>query len=114
MSIPSGIINCDTCGSMNDHKWKVCCKCGADPLVDEESASYERAIESSTRRADKVEKPGIGLTWRHRNGALYVVRLFTNEFSERAEYPVTVVYEGAGGKMWSRPLSDWHRSFTAM
>lgn len=114
MSIPNGIINCDECGSMNDRSWKVCCECGANPLVDAEGAAYERAITSSVKRVTETAKPSIGSTWRHRNGALYVVRLFTNEFSERAEYPMTVVYEGAGGRMWSRPLSDWHRSFTAM
>jgi hypothetical protein len=28
-------------------------------------------------------------------------------------YPLTVVYQTvANGNVWTRPLSDWHRSFT--
>lgn len=113
MSIPNGIINCDSCGSMNDPTWKVCCKCSADPLVDAEGAAYDRMLtQVENRKASSISRPDIGTTWRHNNGALYVVRLYTNEHSERPEYPVTIVYEGAGRRTWSRPLSDWHRSFS--
>jgi hypothetical protein len=52
--------------------------------------------------------------WLHKNGNLYSVLMITNQDSTREEYPVTVVYIGLNGKVWSRPLSDWHRSFTKL
>lgn len=52
-----------------------------------------------------------GTKWRHRNGIVYEVLLVANLASTRPEYPVTVVYQGQNGNIWSRPLSDWHRSF---
>jgi len=58
----------------------------------------------------------INTKWKHRNGAEYEVILIANEFTENEErYPVTVVYQNTvNGKIWSRPLSDWHRSFTQL
>lgn len=52
--------------------------------------------------------------WTHRNGNVYVVLMLANEASENTEkYPVTVVYRNVKNKtVWSRKLSDWHRSFT--
>ncbi|NUY43472.1 hypothetical protein HZS35_18150 [Pantoea brenneri] len=39
--------------------------------------------------------------------------MLTNTTSTKAEYPPTVVYRNADTRTdWSRPLSDWHRSFT--
>ena len=53
--------------------------------------------------------------WRHSNGNIYAVLLITNEHSENQDrYPTTVVYRDYGYKVWSRPLSDWHRSMTKM
>jgi hypothetical protein len=44
-----------------------------------------------------------------KSGASYKVLLLTNESAERTDdFPVTVVYQGADGKVWSRPLSEWH------
>ncbi len=55
----------------------------------------------------------IGTRWRHTNGCEYNIVLIANEFSTNLEkYPVTVVYTGDNGKVWSRPLSDWDRSMT--
>lgn len=57
-------------------------------------------------------KPCTGEVWRHRNGNLYIVMCLANEHTERPEqYPVTVIYRGCiNGKVWARPLVDWHRS----
>ncbi len=53
--------------------------------------------------------------WRHTNGNVYTVLMIANEFTENPDkYPVTVVYQGANGRVWCRPLSDWHRSMTPM
>lgn len=59
-------------------------------------------------------KPCVGDVWRHRNGNLYIVMCLANAHTERPEkYPITVVYLGCiNGKVWARPLSDWHRSMT--
>lgn len=60
-----------------------------------------------------AEIPEIGSQWRHRNGNVYTVESITNGETERpGQYPVTVVYRGGNGKLWSRPAHDWHRSMT--
>lgn len=58
--------------------------------------------------------PDIGTCWQHTNGAWYNVRFYTNQCSTNPKYPLTIVYEGAGGNLWSRPADDWHRSMTAV
>jgi len=51
--------------------------------------------------------------WKHKNGNSYRVLFLTNEHTERPKiYPVTVVYKGCNGNVWSRPLSGWHSSMT--
>ena len=55
--------------------------------------------------------PTIKSKWRHTNGIKYKVIAIANELNTE-KYPTTVVYEGKNGKVWSRPLSDWYRSFT--
>lgn len=56
--------------------------------------------------------PAPGSPWSHRkSGASYTVLLLTNEDAERTDdFPVTVVYQGADGKVWSRTLAEWHVS----
>ena len=62
---------------------------------------------------DDIKLPEIGSRWRHRNGNLYEVESITNISTERPEkYPVTVVYRGENGKLWSRAAADWGRSMT--
>ena len=51
-------------------------------------------------------------TWRHSNGAIYTVLFVTNTAVVREGHPPDVVYQSENGNLWSRPLSDWHRSFT--
>lgn len=53
----------------------------------------------------------IGSRWRHHNGEEYVVRGYANMDSTKEEYPPTVIYVGVNGKQWSRPLTEWSRSF---
>lgn len=55
-----------------------------------------------------------GTAWLHHTGRKYTVILIANGSSERDKFPPTVVYEGPNGKTWSRPVSDWHRSFTKL
>lgn len=50
--------------------------------------------------------------WSHRNGNRYKVLFITN-LPDEPRYPKTVVYQGVtNGMLWSRPVSDWHRSMT--
>ena len=53
----------------------------------------------------------IGSKWNHRNGNTYTITAFTN-LPDGKKYPLTVVYQGYNGCMWSRLWSDWHRSMT--
>lgn len=56
--------------------------------------------------------------WQHRNGCYYTVLFLTNAENENSDYPVTVVYRGDNGNLWSRPLlptkdvRGWHDSMT--
>lgn len=62
--------------------------------------------------AESITAPARGSTWSHYNGVLYHVLYVANEHSTNSRYPRTVVYEGANGHVWARPLADWHRSMT--
>lgn len=57
-------------------------------------------------------RPAVGSRWRHRNGASYVVLHIANEPSDD-RYPLTVVYQGPNGRVWTRRADDWLRSMTA-
>jgi hypothetical protein len=58
-------------------------------------------------------KPLIGSVWMHRNGINYQVLLFTNVGGSKANYQEQIVYTNIhNGLVYSRPLSDWHRSMT--
>lgn len=63
-----------------------------------------------------VSEPQPGSLWKHLNGNLYRVDFLTNDPVERQDrYPRTVVYHNeANGNRYSRKLSDWHRSMTAL
>ncbi len=56
----------------------------------------------------------IGKFYRHRNGAEYKVLHLSNVSEDgfyRPEHPIDVIYKGYG-RVYTRPLSDWDRSFT--
>lgn len=55
--------------------------------------------------------PNLKSLWKHTNGNIYQVLLVTNLPNDVC-YPMTIVYQGANGAIWSRPASDWHRSMT--
>lgn len=59
---------------------------------------------------ESIEKDSV---WKHNNGNIYTVIEITNlDSKDLIKYPITVVYKGENGKIWTRPLTDWHRSFT--
>ena len=57
--------------------------------------------------------PASGSSWvHHTSGGVYTVLFLANVDTKYPDkYPATVVYVGANGKLWTRPVSDWHRSF---
>ncbi|UVK46751.1 DUF1653 domain-containing protein [Mesorhizobium sp. AR07] len=64
---------------------------------------------------DMRNDPQIGQSWQHHSGRMYQVILVTNTTHPSDKFPVTVVYQNmTNATVWSRPLSDWHRSFTEM
>lgn len=69
--------------------------------------------EIVARLRAEARLPREGSWWRHRNGQRYIVVGIANKYTEHPDkYPVTVVYRGVNGKLWSRPASDWSRSMT--
>lgn len=60
-----------------------------------------------------METVEIGSTWLHKNGNIYEVLLITNKYADdnkKDEYPLTVVYQGPDGKIWSKPVYDFIKS----
>jgi len=55
-------------------------------------------------------QPEIGSKWRHYNGISYTVLHIAN-VGGSDKYSETVVIQGTNGKVWTRVLSDWYRSF---
>lgn len=62
----------------------------------------------------KLQLVDPGTVWQHTNGNVYRVMFITNSFHPHEQHPPHVVYETLQypERKWSRPLSDWHRSFT--
>ncbi len=58
-----------------------------------------------------VEVPKLKSKWLHTNGVQYKVIHIAN-LENTIKYPLTVVYKGKNGKVWTRVLSDWYRSFS--
>lgn len=55
--------------------------------------------------------PKRGSRWAHLNSFMkYTVLFLTNESSKSDKHPVTVIYLGDNGNLWSRELSSWHDS----
>jgi hypothetical protein len=61
-------------------------------------------------------RPAPGQFWKHRKEATYQVLGITSEPDEdRAhKHPVTVFYQGADGRRWTRPLESWLRNFVPL
>lgn len=63
---------------------------------------------------EPMAAPAPRSVWRHTNGNLYRVLHITNLAHVSPDYPPHVVYctLRTPEHVWSRPLSDWLRSFT--
>ncbi|MGH1461212.1 MAG: DUF1653 domain-containing protein [Neptuniibacter sp.] len=60
-----------------------------------------------------IEKLLTDPLWEHYSGKRYTVKMVTNQMAkDPKKYPPTVVYQSVDtGMLWSRPVSDWERSF---
>lgn len=73
----------------------------------------EDLLKSTTKLKRPLAIPSEKSHWKHYNGNEYEVMYITNEHSEHLDkYPLTVVYRGKNGRVWSRPLDKWFDSFT--
>lgn len=112
------IKHCPTC---NDIRITSCCACGCGSCY---TCNYRFSCSPyifPPMKPMKMEQimdglglmPDVGSKWTHTNGNLYEVIAIANKDTEYPDkYPITVVYKGENGKIWSRPLSDWSRSMT--
>lgn len=56
--------------------------------------------------------PNAGEIWEHHSGRLYRVDGILNTAHPSDKFPVMVAYTQVdAGTQWTRPLTDWHRSF---
>jgi hypothetical protein len=55
--------------------------------------------------------PRDNTKWQHTSGSVYEVITVANMNATKPEYVRTVVYRDQDQNVWTRPLSDWHRSF---
>ena len=52
--------------------------------------------------------------WQHYNGCKYEILYIANIANKNKNYPVTIVYKTVcnNNNIWTKKLSDWHRSMT--
>lgn len=60
-------------------------------------------------------KHPTGSIWQHKNGIYYTILAVVNQNYQHdpVQFPITIVYINMKNlSIWSRPASDWDRSFT--
>lgn len=89
-------------------------------LVDSDALSKNCIVYMFKSKAEPAsytipeEVPAIDSCWLHNSGNIYCVRNISNSSSTSARYPQTVIYEDTDGGIWSRPLTEWHKSMTLL
>ena len=92
------------------------CDClgGHVQMIPDPNGRWRRDAEPRAeveRPTSDAPVPTPGDCWAYYNGTPYRVLHIAN-LPDNPWYPQTVVYQGSNGRIWSRPLSDWHRSMT--
>ena len=89
----------------------------AEPTIsDEEKKLLEELLIFNFLKEDKnpdiqLEDLKLGSKWIHNNGNEYEIIAIANTYSQKEEYPITIIYKGDNGRVWSRQMIDWSRSF---
>lgn len=82
---------------------------------DGSSNSYSggyKSLSDFTNQIMYYYDPKPGHVYQHLNGNIYEVLHIANEYSLRDDYPPTVVYKGANGNVWVKPLTNFMRKMT--
>lgn len=82
---------------------------------DGKSNSYSggyKSLSDFTSQVMYYYEPKPGHVYQHLNGNIYEVLHIANEYSLRDDYPPTVVYKGANGNVWVKPLTNFMRKMT--
>ena len=75
---------------------------------DDIALTVQQKVDLST-----LHVPTPDSRWKHQNGTVYRVKEITNKDSTNPAYLPQIVYVNeANGSVWSRPITDWSRSFT--
>lgn len=76
---------------------------------------FQATYEKDEEKELPSEWPVVGSTWVHTSGRKYMIVEYTNvenDPAKRDRYPVTIIYRNlTTGKLYSRRLDDWERSF---
>lgn len=80
---------------------------------DEMIRNYQEGKNADGSEYTPTVDPEIGSRWKHYNGIEYTVLHIANIGGSK-NYKETVVYQGNNGKVWTRELEDWYRSFSAV
>lgn len=76
------------------------------------------APDSNSIDFDRIKTPATAVPpewvggWLHKSGQTYRVIAVANIHAKDYRYPMTIVYQGEDGRIWSRLASDWHGSMS--
>lgn len=92
-------------------------KTGANRIIYQAGLQAFNVVEKSTTHrtepAPNDECPGIGTVYTHNNGNTYLVFGLGNLHAQeqnRQKYPITVMYIGANGYIWTKPVHEFLKS----
>lgn len=85
-----------------------------DPTLDLVASLCEQILNTSVQPTqDQFNDIPVGSTWTHSNGYVYrVIAIANHPSGDPLRYPASVVYQGENGRIWTRPMSEWHRSMS--
>lgn len=84
-------------------------------VVEDGIPEYAKILQLLTKSKTEPPIPRIGSFWKsNRNAILYKVTAITNTTFSDPVYPIAVVHVTVKGTrtVWSKNLSDWHRTMT--
>lgn len=73
---------------------------------------FRRVIQGENMPRDGRFAPGC--VCRHHSGRVYTIIAIANEAHPSEKFPISVVYQGANGEIWTRPLAQFVEKFTVL